>query len=265
MLFLNYTAVDVRKMHVSRLCLVLMAIQVALCVGLFVLLKALGADEIISHGVLVGILMPVAASVVVISCALGASRETVTTFTILDNIMVAVVAPIIYSFVGNHQDMPFFESFWLIFCRICPQIVFPFFVALLLQYLLPKVNAAVAYVKWTSLYVWAFTLTIVLGRTFHDILTSPDPRWGLLAVLSAIAVVLCALQFGLGKWIGKRYGEERAGGQLLGQKNTSFGIWMAVEYLNPFSAVFPAIYSVCQNLFNSWQMYVHDKNHEPET
>lgn len=259
MLLLNYVAVDVRKMHFSRLQLWLMIAQVTMSVGGYLILELLNVDEVITHGVLVGIITPVAASVVVVSCALGANRETVTTFTILDNLMVALIAPILYSFIGTHTGLPFFQSFWKIFCRICPQIVFPFLTALMLKHWLPKVSDAIAHISWTSLYVWALTLTIVLGKTCHDILTAPDPHWHLLAILSVIAIILCAIQFGFGKWLGSRRGEKIEGGQLLGQKNTSFGIWMAVEYLNPLSAVFPAIYSVCQNIFNSWQMWQKDK------
>lgn len=263
MLFLSYSAVDVRKMHFSRLQFWLLLTQVLLTLGIYFGLVALKVDEIIAQAVLVGIITPVAASVVVISCALGANRETVTTFTMLDNLMVALVAPVLYSFIGTHTDLPFLPSFWKIFCRIFPQIVFPFITAILLQHLAPKVSRAIGRICWTSLYVWASTLTIVLGKTFHDIITSPDPHWHLLIIQCIIAAVLCALQFALGKWIGSRHGEKMAGGQLLGQKNTSFGIWMAIEYLNPLSAVFPAIYSVCQNIFNSWQMYRHDKQQTP--
>lgn len=264
-LFINYTAVDVRKLKVTPVQWILTAIQLGLCVAAYLLAVAAGADEVIAHGILVGILMPVAAAVVVISCALGARRETVTSFTILNNFVVSIAAPIVFSFVGRHQEMPFFESFWKIFCRICPQIVFPFLVTLLLQIALPKVNHAISKIKWTTLYVWAFTLTIVLGKTFDDIITATDPHWEMIGLMCIIAIVLCFVQFRIGNVVGRRHGEKRGGGQLLGQKNTSFGIWMAVEYLNPLSAVFPAIYSVCQNIYNSWQMYLHDKRGEEET
>lgn len=260
MLFLNYTAVDVKKMHIGRMDAWLLIFQVAFSLGSYLLLKAFGVNSVLCEAVLISVLTPVAASVVVISCALGANRETVTTGTILGNLMVAVVAPIYFSFIGRHQDMPFLQSFWLIFCRIAPQIVFPFFTALILQRWLPEVNQFFVRYKSWSLYVWALTLTIVLGRTFNDIITAPNPHWHLIAIMAIMSVVLCFIQFSVGKWIGSRYGEKIAGGQLLGQKNTSFGIWMAVEYLSPFSAVASAIYSVCQNIFNSWQMYQHDKH-----
>lgn len=255
MLFLNYSAVDVRKMHLSWMHLWLMAAQVGMALGLYLLFVGLGFDRLLAEGLLLGVITPVAASVVVISCALGANRESVTTFTILDNLMVAVVAPIFFSFIGERQELSFLLSFWKIFCRIAPQIVFPFLAALLLQHCMPKVNTFFCRIKGAGLYIWAVTLTIVLGKTFHDIIIAPTPQWGLLSEMSILAVGLCALQFGFGKWIGAKYGEKMAGGQLLGQKNTSFGIWLAVEYLTPMAGVFSALYSVCQNIFNSWQMW----------
>ena len=46
---------------------------------------------------------------------------------------------------------------------------------------------------------------------------------------------------------------------MLGQKNSALGIWMANIYLNPLASVSIALYSIWQNLFNSWQMYMHEK------
>jgi len=73
------------------------------------------------------------------------------------------------------------------------------------------------------------------------------------------SVVTCTVHFALGRRIGKKYGDVIAGGQMLGQKNTAMGIWMANTYLNPLASVFLAFYSVWQNLFNSWQIWRHDR------
>lgn len=266
MLFLNYTAVDVRKMHLSMMDFYIALFQAVAGIGIYLLGQILGWNLGLSEGLMIAILTPVAASVVVISCALGADRERITTATIINNLWIALLAPILFSFIGRQQDMPFLISFWHIFRRIAPQIVLPFIVALLLQHLFPKTNAAISSIKWTSLYVWAFTLTIVLGKTFHDIITSPDPEWHLIGISAIACVLLCIIQFGLGKLIGRHYGDTISGGQTLGQKNTSFGIWMSVEYMTTaIAAITPAIYSICQNLFNSYQMYIHDKHHGKET
>lgn len=266
MLFLNYTAVDVRKMRLTKMDFWILLFQTLSCLLLYFMGVALHWNVGISEGLLITIITPVAASVIVISCALGANRERVTTATIIGNMWVAIIAPILFSFIGKHQDMPFFESFSKIFLRITPQIVLPFFTALLLQKFMPKINATIARIKWTSFYIWAFTLTLVLGKTFHDLIISPNPQWHLVWIACLLCVAVCGVQFAVGKYIGSRYGDTMAGGQILGQKNTSFGIWMSVEYMtSPVASLFPAIYSVCQNLFNSYQMFVYAKKNTPET
>ena len=58
--------------------------------------------------------------------------------------------------------------------------------------------------------------------------------------------------------MGGRYGDRMAGGQLLGQKNSAMGIWIANTYLLPLASVFPALYSIWQNVFNSWQLWRKD-------
>lgn len=264
MLFMAYTAIDFKKMHISKLIVFLLIAQSILCIGLYEILKFFGISQVICDSVLVCILTPVAASVVVVSCALGASRETVTMFTVVDNLFIALLAPALFTLMGRGDpNMTYLESFWKILCRIAPQIVFPFFAAIFTQFCMPKFNSFVVKHKGKSLYVWALTLTIILGKTWDDMLASS--QWALVGWLTLISLILCAILFSIGKWIGNIRKEKIAGGQLLGQKNTSFGIWMAIEYLSPMCAVAPAIYSMWQNFFNSYQMYIHDKHHQPET
>ena len=51
---------------------------------------------------------------------------------------------------------------------------------------------------------------------------------------------------------------------MLGQKNSALGIWMANIYLNPLASVSIALYSIWQNLFNSLQMYLHEKKEKKQ-
>ena len=258
-LLLNFVATDIKKLRFTFFDAILMAVQLGLSLGIYLILHLLGVDEIVSQGVLVGVLCPVAASVVVISCMLGANRETVTAYTIFDNLLVAVLAPVIFSFVGEHQEMPFGESFLLIIRRVGPIIGLPFFVAWLMQSLLPKANAFLVRYRGLSFYLWAVALFITLGQTIDFIFHKGEENITSIMVLGVVSVVFCVVQFGVGKLIGRHYGDTIAGGQLLGQKNSALGIWMANTYLNPLSAVFPALYSIWQNLFNSWQLWRHDK------
>ncbi len=261
-LLLTFCAVDLRKLRPSALDLWLLVIQLSLAVGGYLLVDFLFHDKIVAEGVLAGIICPVAAAVAVISTILGADRERVTTFTIVGNLAVAVAAPIVFSFFGEHRDIPFLLSFWMIFKRIGSIIALPFFVALLLQILLPKVNETLARYRGAAFYLWATVLFITLGQTIDFIFLHGKGNGRSIITLAIAAIVFCAIQFTLGRALGRRYGDKIAGGQLLFQKNTAVGIWMANTYLHPLASVYLACYSVCQNIVNSVQMWIHDRKNE---
>ena len=60
--------------------------------------------------------------------------------------------------------------------------------------------------------------------------------------------------------IGNKYNQKISGGQSLGQKNTVLAIWLSQTYLNPLSSLGPGLYVLWQNLVNSYQIWIHNKN-----
>ena len=254
-LLLTFTAVDITKLRFKPLFVWILLFQVVVSLGGYALLRVLQVNEIIAEGVLIGVLCPVAASVAVVSTMLGADRNTVTSFSVIGNLAISIVAPIYFSFIGVNQDMPFWASFLHILRRIGLVIGLPFFIALTLQLCLPRVNRAISRYKGLAFYLWAVALFLTLGQTIHFIFLNGEGQWHCILWLGISALMFCVLQFGLGKWIGYKYGDTIAGGQLLGQKNSAMGIWMANHYLHPLSSVYLAFYSVFQNVFNSWQIW----------
>lgn len=258
-LLLTFCAVDIRKLRLSWLDVWLITIQLTLSCGGYVVLRFCGVNEIISQAVLIGALCPVASAVAVVSCILGANRQTVTTYTIIDNLMVALVAPVIFTAIGVHPELSFFHSLWIIMRKIAPTLALPFVIAWLLQTWCPKANEALAVHRGKAFYLWALALFFTLGQTIHYIVEHGEGVWIEVAWMAFAALVGCVVQFGVGRKIGRRYGDVVAGGQLLGQKNSAMGIWMANTFLTPLSSVFLACYSIYQNLFNSWQLWRHDR------
>ena len=254
-LLFNFAAVDFRKLRLSWLDFWLMLFQMVVSVGGYAVMKVLGISEIVAESVLIGVLCPVASSVAVIACMLGANRETVTTYLIVGNLMVALVAPIVFSFVGVQQNMSFFDSFSLIISKIAPVIALPFLVALFCQCCCAPVARFLSRYKIASFYLWAFALFVVLGRTIDFMISHWLAHWQIILWIGGGSILMCVVQFAFGKWLGKKYGDTIAGGQLLGQKNTAIGIWMANTYLHPLASVSLALYSIWQNVFNSYQLY----------
>ena len=258
-LLLTFTAVDVRKLKFSPMFVWILLFQIVVSIGMYALLKAFGASPVVAEGVMMAALCPVASSVAVVSCMLGADRQTVTSFTIIGNLVISIVAPAYFTLIGVHPEMTFFASFLSILKRVGVVIGLPFFVALALQLWLPKVNGFLSRYKGLSFYLWSVALLFTIGQTIDFIFLHGEGNWSSILWLGVASLLFCVVQFGLGKWIGGKYGDVIAGGQLLGQKNTAMGIWMANHYLHPLTSVVLAFYAIFQNLFNSWQIWRHDQ------
>lgn len=258
-LLLNFVTVDLRHLRFSMLHFWLLLFQLVVSAGLYLLVRAVSGSETMAQGFMMCALCPVAASVVVISNMLGADRMTTTAYTMLCNLVMSVAAPLYFTVIGVHPELTFWHSFLMILRRITPTLALPFFTVLALQTWAPKANDWLCRYKSVSFYLWAFALFITLGRTIDYIFLQGRGNGHIILYGAIFSAVMCAIQFGFGKWLGHRYGDTVAGGQLLGQKNTAMGIWMANTYLQPLSSVFLAFYIIWQNLFNSLQLWWHDR------
>lgn len=258
-LLLTFCAADIRRLRPSRLDLWIALFQITVSLGGYFILRTLTHNPLLAEGLLVGVLCPVASSSTVVACALGADRQRMVCYTIVGNLMVACAAPVVFSFIGQHQDLPFPTSFWMIFKHTASVLAIPFFIALLLQVFLPKVNRQIAKYKGAAFYLWALALLLTLGKTMDFVFLHGKGNEKSIAYLSALSLLMCILQFIVGKAIGNRSGDAMAGGQMLAQKNSAMGIWMANMYLHPIAGVYVACYSIWQNLFNSWQLWYYPR------
>ncbi|MBR0077314.1 MAG: transporter [Bacteroidales bacterium] len=256
-LFLNFSSVEVRSLRVRPMHAWLIAFQIFVSLGCYLLLQPF--NELLAQGLLIGILSPVAASVVVIACMLGADRSTITTYTLVGNVGIALVAPIYFSFIGTNVTMPFWDSFLLILSKIAPTLILPLLLIILLQLFAPKVNSFIARYQGVSFYLWSMALMITLGQTIDFIYLHGAGHIPEIVGLGVASLVVCAVQFAVGRAIGRHYGDTVSGGQGLGQRNTALAIWMSAMYLQPLASTFPALYSIWQNLYNSYQLWRHDK------
>lgn len=257
MLFFPYCRIQLKDMRFRSFHLWLILYQVVGSLLAYLLLSLL--REELAQGVLICILAPTATAAIVVGGMLGANIALMASYTLFCNLVVAIVAPIMFSFVGVQAEMYFWTSFWLIFQKVFPLLVFPFVTALLLRKFAPGVNDKIQKISSISFYLWIFALMIVSGRIVHFMLSQQKSDYKIAAVLAAAALVICVFQFLFGRFIGRRYGETVSGGQSLGQKNTILAIWMAQTYLNPIAAIAPASYVLWQNLVNSYQLWRKNK------
>lgn len=254
MLFVTFTRVKASELRLKKIHAGQLGIQITGSILLYVCLRCLSVNEIVCQGAMICVFIPTAMASVVVGGMLGANVTTMTTFTLLSNMTVALVAPVVFSFVGTHTSLPFLTSFWLIFRRLLLLVVLPFLAAQLLGKVAPKARDYVKNHQSWSFYLWLASLTILMASTTKFILAQPKESIGLEISMALVAGVLCVGQFAVGRWWGRRCGDKIAGGQSVGQKNTLLAIILAQSYLHPLSSVAPAAYIVWQNLINSWQL-----------
>ena len=235
----------------------LLLFQTVSCLAIATLLVCCPMDEIyreVFEGAMVCVICPTATAAAVITGKLGGSASTLTTYTLLSNLLAAVAVPLVFPLVEPHADMSFFVAFLKILSKVFPLLLFPFFLAWFLKAFMPRVHHFLLGFHDLAFYLWGVALAIVSGQTVRSLVISDAPVS--VEILIALAgLIACCLQFFLGKNIGGRYNDRISGGQALGQKNTVLAIWMAYTYLNPLSSVGPGSYVLWQNIINSWQLW----------
>ena len=213
-----------------------------------------GSYREVFEAAMVCLICPTATAAAVITGKLGGSASSLTTYTLLSNILAAVAVPLIFPLVEPHTDVTFFTAFLKILSKVFPLLLFPFFLALFFRYCLPKIHHFLLGFHDLAFYMWGMALAIVTAQTLKSLAHSTIPVE--VEILIALAgFITCALQFFLGKRIGTIYKDRISAGQALGQKNTVLAIWMSYTYLDPVSSVGPGSYVLWQNIFNSWQLW----------
>ena len=247
MLFFTFCRVDARKIRFSWMHLWLLLFQMVGSMAIYYALE--WCDVVVAQGAMVCVLAPVAMAAVVIGGMLGANVETMAAYSLLCNFVIALFAPILLHEFGNGEC-----NIWQILQRVAPLLIAPFVAGQACRFGLPKVAGWVSRYSQISFYIWLMSLVVIIGRTTCFLLDYEANR-SVEVALAAVALVICLLQFKLGRMIGRRYGDAAAGGQSLGQKNTVLAVWLSQAFLDPISCVAPTAYIVWQNLVNSYQIY----------
>ncbi|MDE7412533.1 MAG: transporter [Muribaculaceae bacterium] len=258
MLLITYCKLDFRDFKPKRFHLVLLTVQMFLSATVYFLLLPLSHK--VAEGVFICVFIPTATAAPVITSMLGGSISFVATYSLLCNALVAVIGPFVLAEIGDAGEISFLQSAALIGSKVFPLLILPLIVAMALRYIFPKVHSVIKDHQQISFYMWAVSLFIIVGSCVSFTINHwiPSEVWSIVALIAG-ALVVCLLQFVIGRRIGSRNGDAVSGGQSLGQKNTVLAVWMAMAYMNPIASVAPAAYIAWQNIVNSFQLVAHSK------
>ena len=219
------------------------------------------------------LICPTATAAAVVTRKLGGDVPGITTYTILINLVTAVLVPLIVPLIHPRNGLDFYQAFSLIMVKVFPLLILPCLAAWLVRYLLPKLHRWLLGFPDLAFYLWSFALALAIAVTTKSIAGS-QMSVALLLLMALISLACCAIQFALGRYVGRCYRPRRTrschpehqrrishgnirevtAGQALGQKNTVFAIWMGYTFMTPETAIVGGLYSIWHNLHNSYQL-----------
>ena len=214
--------------------------------------------RVIIEGFMLAIICPTATACAVVTQKLGGDSAATTSYTIIINMVVALLCPLLLPVAHPQEGLTFFPAFMVIIHKVFPLLIVPLFLAWFVRYLMPSFHKRIVATKDLAFYMWAVSLAIAIAVTCKALAHSHESMWNV-GGIAVVTLVACLFQFSFGKWIGSHYGKRMEAGQALGQKNTVFIIWLGYTFLSPITAAAGGFYSVWHNLVNSWQLYKNRK------
>lgn len=271
MLFLTFCRIEPRELRPHRWHWWLLLIQG----GTFVLMGAAASLirkympgntdwTVLLESAMLCLICPTATAAAVVTRKLGGDVASITTYTIIINLLVSMLVPVVVPFVHPTDGMTFLHAFSLILAKVFPLLILPCFAAWLVRYLLPAIHRKLLTYPDLPFQIWSVSLALAIAVTVKAIVHS-SLSLSLLAGIAAISLICCIFQFWAGRKIGQAYGHKPGhsdnsitAGQAIGQKNTVFAIWMGYTFLTPETSIVGGFYSIWHNLYNSWQIHRHE-------
>jgi BASS family bile acid:Na+ symporter len=285
MLFFTFCKVNPKDLRLHKWHWVVLFLQIALSLAAYAITYLLTGSRFMAQGLMLCFVMPTATAAPIIAGKMGGSIQNLTTFTLLSNFATAIIVPVLFPLVNPLAEKTFWPAFTLIISHISPLLLGPFFGAWLLrigyqwktkkEFVLPRSIAPMPF------YLWVCSIVVLTATVTETVIDNYAAQISNMLILLVASFFACLLQFGLGKLIGYHLPAPSKGkdyqdvlinpaaapktmegvssitaGQAFGQKNTSFGVWMAQTYLHPLAALGAAAYIIWQNLFNSVQLFV---------
>ncbi len=260
-LYFTFCKIDFRRMRPVRWHLHISVAQTLLaCMALGAAWLWHGDPNValLLQAALVCVVAPSASAAAVVTAKLGGDLEQMVTFTLLCNVLSAVLIPLMLPHLPGAAAAHEMDSWQLagqMLWRVIGILLMPMLVAWLTRHVAPSLHRRIVETRNLSFYAWAVSLAMVSGTAVKGVVDLWDvtPLWLLLAVAS-VGLAICLVQFFIGRRLGALTHHRIEAGQGLGQKNTTFAIWLSASFLHPLACLGPGCYILWQNLFNSWQL-----------
>ena len=246
--------IDFKKLMPRKSHALILVVNILAGVVPFFILKALGHPQLALAAFFIGI-TPTANAAAVVTDFLDGKVEYVMTGFVITNVFVDLaLIGLIPMATGNFSSSFVFD----VIIQILTVVALPVACAVLTRAACRLLKCKVPTVPGMATFlIWSSSLFVIAAQSALFFQTYPDITCRQAVVISILSFVICAVNFTLGKFFGGREFRTEAG-QVLGQKNTTLTIFLALCFGTPQAALGPTFYVLWHNLWNAFQMYCHD-------
>ncbi len=297
MLFLQFVKVSPEDLRLRKWHFFVLGFQIlsfAVFAGLTAILPQ-GEAKLLCECAMLCFVCPTAAAAGVITDRLGGNLSETITYVAVINLVAAILIPLAVPLVNPSEEVSFIHGFFRICAKVFPLLVLPLLLAWFVRYCLPRLqHFLLGYTHW-AFYFWGVSLTFATYLATEALLGSGTSALTALGI-AFVSLGACLIQFAAGKTIGKlasgspttagqntatagpdaavsptTAGQNTAtagpdaavssitAGQTLGQKNTSFLIWLGYSFFTPVTSVAGGLYSIWQNLINTLELRAKER------
>jgi BASS family bile acid:Na+ symporter len=171
---------------------------------------------------------------------------------LLTNVSIAALLPLLLPIVLGRATP---EAFAQVLASVGLVVFFPMSVAWLVRLIHPAAAEWPGRLRNVSFGMWVTAMFLITSNASDFLHQHSDTPQRLLLKIAVASLLVCAASFVTGRLIGGREFSREAS-QALGQKNTTFTIYLALTYASPLVALGPTFYVIWHNLWNSWQLHV---------
>ena len=197
-----------------------------------------------------GITPTATAAAVIVSFLKGRVDYVVAAF-LITNLGIALLMPLLLPFVLGEATP---DVFGRVFGSILIVVFIPLGTAILLRIQYPPCIKWPMKLRNVSFGLWLSAMFLIMANASDFLRAQTNLPPSTLVTIGLGSLVVCGLNFAIGRWIGGAdFGREAS--QALGQKNTAFTIYLAMTYASPLIALGPTFYVVWHNLWNSLQLH----------
>ncbi|MBS1371047.1 MAG: hypothetical protein HPZ91_13925 [Lentisphaeria bacterium] len=254
MMFLVFLQVKVTWRAVRLAHLKILAANVAIGMGCWFLFRLFGSDELAQAAFFTGI-TPTATAAAVIIHLLGGRVDFAVSAFLATNFGMAVLFPFLIPVViGNPAPGVFME----VVKSLLVVIGVPLAAAIPVRLLYKHATELPKKLRNVSFFLWVGAIFLIIANASAYLHSQAHLSKTVLAEVAAISLGICIFNFWVGQFLGgKRFRREAS--QVLGQKNTTLTIYLALAYANPLVALGPTFYVLWHNGWNTWQLHMYGR------